>query len=233
MNAYPDFAYVAGLIGDPTRAAMLDSLLDGRALPASELAYLARVSPQTASAHLAKLVEGKLLAVETHGRHRYYRLAGAHVAQVLEALTTLAPPVQVRSLRQSDLLKEVRHARTCYDHLAGQLGVELTRTFMVRGFLREADGEYRITEEGKRWFSDFGIDVEAIRKKRRSLARPCLDWSERRHHLAGALGAALADRLFELGWIVRVPSSRAVRITEKGREHLAQQLGIEAAGRST
>jgi DNA-binding transcriptional ArsR family regulator len=225
MKAYPDFAYVAGLIGDPTRATMLDSLLDGRALPASELAYMARVSPQTASAHLAKLVEGKLLVVETHGRHRYYRLAGTHVAQVLEALSTMAPPVQVRSLRQSDVLQKVRHARTCYDHLAGRFGVELTQALLASDILREAEGEYVITDLGKTWFWEFGIDVSAIRNKRRTLARPCLDWSERRHHLAGTLGAAIANRMFELQWIVRDTSSRAVHITDKGREGLAQRLG--------
>ncbi|WP_134686036.1 ArsR/SmtB family transcription factor [Brevibacillus migulae] len=227
MSTYPNFAYIAGLIGDPTRAAILNSLLDGRALPASELAYMARVSPQTASAHLAKLVEGGLLGVETQGRHRYYRLASAQVAHVLEMLSTMSPPVQVRSLRQSDQLKEVRHARTCYDHLAGQLGVEVTKRLLERNILKEADGEYQVTAEGEAWFQRFGIDVEAARQKRRALARPCLDWSERRYHLAGTLGTVFTKRLFELDLITRASATRAVHVTEKGKEAFREYLGIE------
>jgi len=227
MSTYPNFAYIAGLIGDPTRAAILNSLLDGRALPASELAYMARVSPQTASAHLAKLVEGGLLGVETQGRHRYYRLASVQVAQVLEALSTMAPPVQVRSLRQSDQLKEVRHARTCYDHLAGHLGVEVTRQLLERKLIAQTDDGYEVTTAGEGWFQRFGIDLDAIRQKRRALARPCLDWSERRYHLAGTLGTAFTKRLFELELITRAATSRAVYVTEKGKEAFREYLGIE------
>jgi len=227
MSAYPNFAYIAGLIGDPTRAAILNSLLDGRALPASELAYMARVSPQTASAHLAKLVEGGLLGVETQGRHRYYRLASAQVAQVLETLSTMAPPVQVRSLRQSDQLKEVRHARTCYDHLAGHLGVEVTKQLLERKLIAQTKDGYEVTTAGEGWFQRFGINLEAIRQKRRALARPCLDWSERRYHLAGTLGTAFTKRLFELELITRATTSRAVYVTEKGKEAFREYLGIE------
>jgi DNA-binding transcriptional ArsR family regulator len=227
MNAYPDITRVAALIGDQTRAAILHALLDGRALPAGELAYIARVSPQTASAHLAKLVDGNLLAMETQGRHRYYRLASPQVAHALEVLSTLSPPVQVRSLRQSQQLQEVRLARTCYDHLAGKLGVELTQQLVQRGFLVEAERDYTITADGASWLKSFGIDPQAVKQKRRAFARQCLDWSERRHHLAGTLGAAITTRLFELGWIARVPASRAVRITETGREKLAEQFGID------
>ncbi|HZG14498.1 MAG TPA: winged helix-turn-helix domain-containing protein [Candidatus Bathyarchaeia archaeon] len=227
MSTYPNFAYIAGLIGDPTRAAILNSLLDGRALPASELAYMARVSPQTASAHLAKLVEGGLLGVETQGRHRYYRLASAQVAQVLETLSTMAPPVQVRSLRQSDQLKEVRHARTCYDHLAGHLGVEVTKQLLERKLIAQTDDGYEVTTTGEGWFQRFGIDLDAIRQKRRALARPCLDWSERRYHLAGTLGTAFTKRLFELELITRAATSRAVYVTEKGKEAFREYLGIE------
>ena len=226
MNAYPDISYVASLIGDSTRATILNILLDGRRLPASELAYMAQVSPQTMSSHLAKLVEGQLLAVEVHGRHRYYRLANAEVAHALEALSTLAPPVTVRSLRQSDKMNKVRRARTCYDHLAGRLGVAFTEALLERGYLLSMETEYRITAKGEVWFSALGIHLPSLGKGRRHLAKPCLDWSERRPHLAGALGAAIAKRLFELEWIERVDDSRAVRLTEQGSEALRHNLGL-------
>ncbi|MCK9905543.1 winged helix-turn-helix domain-containing protein, partial [Frankia sp. Cpl3] len=228
-NAYPDITIVAALIGDPTRAAMLHELMDGRALPASELAYVARVSPQTASAHLAKMVDGNLLALETQGRHRYYRLASQQVAHVLEVLSTISPPVEVRSLRQSQQLQEVRFARTCYDHLAGKLGVSITQYLLENGFLAAVGQDYQITTRGEEWCRGFGINLEQTRQKRRAFARPCLDWSERRHHLAGTLGTAIASRFFELGWIAKAPTSRAVRITEQGREQLVKQLGIDLA----
>jgi DNA-binding transcriptional ArsR family regulator len=226
MNAYPNISRVAALIGDPTRAAILNSLLDGRALPASELAYIAKVSPQTVSSHLSKLADGNLVEAETHGRHRYYRLASQQVAQVLESLSTLAPAVEVRTLRQSEQLKKVRYARTCYDHLAGQLGVELTQVLAERGLI-ELDGkEFIVTEPGAAWLEGFGLDLAQLRKGRRQFCRACLDWSERRPHLAGAVGAALTDRLFARSWIERVPDSRAVRITEEGRAQFEGQFGL-------
>ena len=226
MNAYPSFVNVASLMGDATRAAMLDALLDGRALPASELAYIARVSPQTASAHLAKLVEGNLLIMETHGRHRYYKLANSQVAHALEVLSTLSPPVKVRSLRQSDQLKVLRYARTCYDHLAGQVSVELTNRLLALGFLREQEKEYQVTEEGKAWFERMGIEWQEQKQSRRVFARKCLDWSERHYHLAGTLGANITKRLVALGWITRHPTSRAILITEEGRRQFQSELGM-------
>lgn len=226
MNVYPNIASVAKLIAEPTRAIILDSLMNGQALPASELAYLAKVSHPTMSAHLTKLVEGNLLLVEHHGRHRYFRLASEEVAEVLEKLGTIALPVQVRSLRQSDQLKQVRHARTCYDHLAGELGVRIADSLMERDILHVKEGEFVVTERGKEWFSQFGINLGESEKKRRAFAKPCLDWSERRYHISGWLGAAIARRFFELDWTIR-EENRAVRLTSKGREGLREHFGIE------
>ena len=160
MNVYPNISYIAKLIAEPTRAIILDCLMNNQALPASELAYMAKVSHPTISSHLSKLVEGNLLTVEQHGRHRYYRLANQEVAEVLEKLGTIAPTVQVRSLKQSSQLKQIRYARTCYDHLAGKLGVEITEKLLDRQFIILEDGEYIVTEQGKQWFLNFGINVD-------------------------------------------------------------------------
>ena len=192
MNVYPNISYIAKLIAEPTRAIVLDCLMNNQALPASELAYMARVSHPTISSHLSKLVEGNLLKVEQHGRHRYYRLANQEVAEVLEKLGTIAPTVQVRSLKQSDQLKQVRYARTCYDHLAGKLGVEIAEKLLHRKFIILEEGEYIVTEQGKKWFLNFGINIEKANIKRRIFAKPCLDWSERRYHISGWLGSAIA-----------------------------------------
>ena len=175
MNVYPNISYIAKLIAEPTRAIILDCLMNNQALPASELAYKAKVSHPTISSHLSKLVEGNLLTVEQHGRHRYYRLANQEVAEVLEKLGTIAPTVQVRSLKQSDQLKQVRYARTCYDHLAGKLGVEITEKLLDKEFIILEKGEYIVTEQGKQWFLNFGINIETANIKRRVFAKPCLD----------------------------------------------------------
>ncbi len=225
MNV-PNIVEVSSLIGDPSRAAILLSLLDGRALPASELAHRARISPQTASSHLSKLVNGGLLVVEVHGRHRYYRLRNSEVAQVLEGLLSIAPPPQIRSLRQSDEMRLLRHARTCYDHLAGEIGVKLTESMLKRGLL-EADGkEYALTASGADTLASIGVVASSLKRGRRAFARPCLDWTERRHHLAGALGAAVTARMFELGWLKRSSSSRAVTVTDAGRAGLYQTFQV-------
>jgi DNA-binding transcriptional ArsR family regulator len=222
----PNIVEVASLIGDPSRAAMLMSLLSGRALPASELARAARVTPQTASSHLAKMVEGGLLLHESYGRHRYYRLASAEVGQALEALNAIAAPKPVRSLRESDQSKALHFARTCYDHIAGEVGVALTDRMLALGIISEDRRDFVVTTDGAKWFRDFGIDLDEIRRGRRHFARQCLDWSERRHHTAGALGAAVTSRLFNLGWIDRIPGGRAIRVTEHGFRGLSQEFGI-------
>jgi DNA-binding transcriptional ArsR family regulator len=227
MEADKDVAACATLIGDRTRVTMLLALteeLDG--LPASELARRARVSAPTASSHLGKLVGGGLVASQRLGRQRYFRLAGPEVAEALEALATIAPSRPVRSLRDEKLGEAIRAARTCYDHLAGRLGVVLTEALERNGAIVSADAGYTVTHRGERALASFGLDIEALRGHRRPLARACLDWSERRFHLAGALGAAVTTRLFDLGWIERVGSGRAVRVTQPGREGLRETFGL-------
>jgi DNA-binding transcriptional ArsR family regulator len=216
-----DIAAVARVIGDPTRLAMLDALLEERELPASELARRSGVSASTASTHLARLVEARLLAVERHGRQRRYRLVGAPVAAAVEALTAIAPVRQVRSLSEATRAELLREGRTCYDHLAGRLGVELTRALITRRLLRRIDGNYDLTRRGEQTLSELGIDIPGIRRETRRFAFPCLDWSEHREHLAGALGAALAARLFALGWAARVGAGRGAALTDVGRSELA------------
>lgn len=227
MNNSPDMIEVASLIGEPSRIAILLSLLGGKSLPASELARAARITPQTASAHLSKLVEGGLLVHETYGRHRYYRLARAEVAQALEALSVIARPKPVRSLRESDQVKAMRYARTCYDHLAGEIGVALTDRMLELQMLEEKGKDFLLTDVGKNKLLELGVDIEPVDKSRRSFARQCLDWSERRHHLAGSLGAAVTKRLFELGWIERFQDNRAVRVTKNGIKGFADEFGLQ------
>ena len=178
----------------------------------------------TASGHLAKLVDAGLVAVERQGRHRYFRLADPAVARALEALSVIAPDRPARSLREAKIGEALREARTCYDHLAGRLGVALADSLVRDGVLEARDGDYLVRDRAP--LDAIGIDVDQVAVSRRLLARACLDWSERRHHVAGALGAALASRLFELGWIERLPTSRAVRVTDSGRLELEAQLGV-------
>jgi DNA-binding transcriptional ArsR family regulator len=232
MKPTPNIVEVAALIGDPSRAAMLMCLLGGKALPASDLARAASIKPQTASSHLGKMVEGGLVVQESYGRHRYYRLANAEVGQVLEALNFIAPAKPIRSLRESDESKALHFARTCYDHIAGVVGVTLTDTFLELGFVREEGKDFVVTANGAKWFEDFGVPVMEGKNGRRHFARQCLDWSERRHHMAGILGAAVTNRLFELEWIVRIPGGRAVRVTDAGVRGLKQELGISLPGLS-
>ena len=222
----PDLVEIASLIGDESRAAMLMYLADGRSLPANELARAAGVTPQTASAHLAKMVHGGLLVAEPYGRHRYYRLANAEVGLALESLNAIANPKPIRSLRQSEQVRALRFARTCYDHLAGDLGVALTDMMREGGLIQEVGRNYVVTVDGERWFQGFDIDLDALRRSRRHFARQCLDWSARRHHLAGALGSAMMNRLIELKWIERIPGGRAVRVTETGFRELERDLKI-------
>lgn len=246
MKGDADIAAVAGLIGERSRARVLLALGDGRALAASVLAQEAGVSASTISGHLAKLVDAGLLTVEKHGRHRYYRLAGPHVARLLESLAQHAPPAPVTSLRQGTRANAVRAGRYCYDHLGGRLGVGIMRALLDRGVLIGGDGrfvpgragsdrlsapgadvDYRLTAAGEAWARDFGIDVDALRAQRRPLVRYCTDWSEQQHHLAGALGAAVARELLERGWIERARNSRAVRITDAGHQALPEVLGVQ------
>lgn len=219
-------AAVAALVGDPARANILCALLDGRGYAAGELAYAAHVSPQTASGHLAKLAQAKLITSTPAGRHRYFHLAGPHVAAMLEsimAVVATAPP-RCKPPRIPD---DMRAARMCYDHLAGRLGVALADTLQARGFVEFSSDGGIVTNTGDMFFSELGIDIAAARNGRRAFCRPCIDWSERKPHLAGAVGAALARHLFDLDWIARVRDKRVVTITPKGRLQLARVFGVE------
>lgn len=229
MVPEPDLSTIAALIGDPTRATMLSALLSGQSLPASDLAYRAHITPQTASTHLARLVEGGLLDVSRTGRHRYYRLKNAHVAHALEALANLAAPPHLKTPKDSAAYDALCFARTCYDHLAGQMGVALTQALTEKGLIVEEGQIYTLTPAGMQWLAVWNIDERTLRQSRRMFARTCVDWSERRHHLAGALGSALTQALFERGWIVRIAGQRAVRVTDIGRRGFRDEFGIDVS----
>ncbi|HEY0671841.1 MAG TPA: helix-turn-helix domain-containing protein [Longimicrobiales bacterium] len=217
-----ELAAVARMIGEPARAAMLYALMGGVALPAGALARQAQVSPATASAHLARLVNAGLVARTPRGRQRLYSLASSDVAAALEALARLTP---VRTHSRAD--EQLRFARTCYDHLAGKLGVQLTDHLVAHGMLTGAGLE--LSERGSAWLRSWNIDVDALRAARRPLTRPCLDWTERRDHLAGSAGAAIVTTMIEHGWLVRLDGTRAVRLTLRGREALFRSLHLEVA----
>jgi DNA-binding transcriptional ArsR family regulator len=223
ISMEPDISSLAALISEPARGRILIALLDGRALPATELAQRAGITCQTASSHLAKLTEGRLLQAIPQGRHRYYRIANARIAELLESMARFAP---MKATCGSEPKSPIQIARTCYNHLAGSLGVRITDAIVGRGLLRAVGRDFQLTKKGAQWFSELGIDTGALRKSGRVFARRCLDWSERRNHLAGALGSALSEHLFERGWIKHVQESRAVRITELGRRELKRRLGV-------
>jgi DNA-binding transcriptional ArsR family regulator len=230
MSALPSFSATAFLLADPARAAMLTALLDGRALPAGELAYSSGATAQTASSHLAKLLDGGLLLVETEGRHRYYRLAGAHVAQALEQLAAIRPQAPARRQTVSPQVRQLRFCRCCYDHLAGQVGVAVTRGMQERGYLcAAADKQFDAPPAGIAWFGAIGLDVRAIKPTRRGLARQCLDWTERTHHLAGPLGVQFLRVLCDSGWLRRAKESRAVDVTPRGWLELKRHFDLDEA----
>ena len=247
MHGDADIASIGALIADPGRARILLALGDGRALPASVLADEAGVAASTASAHLGKLVKGGMLKVERHGRHRYFRVSGPEVGELIEALARISPPAQVRSLKQGSKAQAVRFARTCYDHLAGILGTQLMESMLENELLTGGDGvfdpdavrddrlaspgfdlDYRLTPTGVRELTAFGIDFDAL-PPRRPLIKYCVDWSEQRHHLAGSLGAALAARMIELGWVRKADRSRAVHVNDIGYDGLRDHFGLELA----
>ncbi|HZG05024.1 MAG TPA: winged helix-turn-helix domain-containing protein [Streptomyces sp.] len=219
-------ARLAGLLADETRARFCLALLDGRAWTAGELARLAGVAPATASGHLDRLVEGGLLAEERQGRHRYVRLADPRSARLVEELAAHAgPPPAPRSLRAASADAAMARARTCYDHLAGRLGVAVTDALLARGLVQQDTG-FAVTGAGLRWFDGLGIDLMAHPRGRRPLARACLDWTERRPHLAGVAGAALCRHALDAGWCERIGTRRALRVTPRGRRALSELLGV-------
>ena len=221
MDGDADLAAVGMLLAEPARARMLAALGDGRALPASALAAEAGVAPSTASGHLARLVDGGLLAAESRGRRRYFKLGGSEVAEALEALARVAPREPVRSLGQATRIDALRAARTCYDHLAGRLGTALMDTLLARGLVADE----HVTDAGTERLGQLGIDLDSV-PGRRQRFRSCLDWSERRPHAAGKLGAALAAHVFELGWVERLDGSRALRVTAAGEAGFAGAFGM-------
>jgi len=228
MRGEPDIASVAALIGDPSRTAMLAALADGRALPAGELAAAAGLSLSGASAQLARLTQGGLLTMEREGRHRYYRLAGPQVAAALEGLALLAmTPSRPRA--RSPAAEALRRARTCYDHLAGELGVALAQTLEDRGLVTAGEGKrLEVTVSGGPWFSQvLGIETARLVPGRHGIARRCLDWTDRRHHIAGPLGTALLRRFRELGWVAQAAAgTRAVKLSRRGATGLGRALDI-------
>ncbi|OJU17816.1 MULTISPECIES: helix-turn-helix transcriptional regulator [unclassified Sphingomonas] len=228
MTTGNNMAAVARLIGDPARANMLDAMLDARAHSAGELATIAGVSAATASGHLRQLLDGGLVAVAAQGRHRYYRLASPEVARLLEGLMAVTAPLVTRHRATPRVPNALREARTCYDHLAGRLGIAITDTLVANGAVRIDDNNIAVTDHGRVWLGELAIDLDAPRGwARRPLCRPCLDWSERRPHLAGVLGAALLERLLDRGWIARVDGSRAIRVTPPGAAELRRRFGYE------
>jgi DNA-binding transcriptional ArsR family regulator len=223
MNDEPDLSRLARTIGEPTRIQMLKLLMEGRALTAKELARGAGVEPATATAHLRRLLDDALVEATAQGRHKYFRLASPQVAQLIESLMVMAPPPK-RSAAHDHA--PIRVARFCYDHLAGRLGTHLTAALLARGFLAAQGKAFLLTPEGETWLQSIGIDVAEVRRSRRAFAQQCLDWSERKDHLGGALGAAIAERMLALGWITRTRHSRVVTITEAGHAALAEGFGL-------
>jgi len=226
MTADVRIAEVAALVGDPARANILAALMGGQALTAGELVQAAGVSPQTTSGHLGKLTDGRLIACIKQGRHRYYRIATPRVAEMLEGIMAVVANSPPRHRPPSKLDDAMRTARTCYDHFAGMLGVGLTDSLCMRGHLTLTEGGGEVTNSGFAFFQEFGIDLTAARGRRRIFCRPCFDWTERRLHLGGSIGAALAQRCFDLGWLRRVRDSRALLVTPTGHRGLNDIFGL-------
>lgn len=219
------FVKIASLIGDPTRASVMWTLLDGKAFTATELAIMANTSPQNISMHLAKLLEAGLLCVEKQGRHKYYRFSNKEVAYAIEAMASLIPS-QIPQKKNSEKHSPIKHCRTCYDHLAGKIGVAVAESLLEQNIILDADNKFVITSEGAKWFSDFGINVEEIKKQKRLFLKPCLDWSERKNHIAGSVGASLLDKMISDDWLRRAKNSRAIQITGKGEKELFKYFKI-------
>ena len=232
MASHARFAEVAALAGDPARASILHALMDGRALTASELARAAGIAPQTASGHLAKMTAAGLLVAQSQGRHRYHRLASPTVARMMESIMQVAADLEpARRIVVGPREAALRAARTCYDHLAGRLGVALADALVGHGYVELGNDAGLLTEAGTAFLNRIGIDADALagspgRRTRRVMCRPCLDWSERRQHLAGTVGAALFTHCLDRGWVRRIEGTRAVAITPNGQRAFRDELGV-------
>lgn len=220
------FIKTATLIGDATRAAILWNLLDGRAFTATELAIAVETSAQNISMHLGKLLDAHLICVEKQGRHKYYRFSNNEVAYAVEAMANLIPKPQVSTKKKSEGYPPVKYCRTCYDHLAGKMGVALADSLLGQKIIIDKNGVFEISSEGEKWFEDFGINVKEAQKQKRIFLKPCLDWSERRNHIAGSIGALLLNKMITEDWLRRNKNSRAVTITGKGEKEFLKNFKI-------
>lgn len=221
------FQQVASLIGDPARAKMLWALLDGKAYTATELAMNADISPQNASMHLNKLLQADLLRVETQGRHRYFTFSRQDVAYAIEALANLIPYSKHEKNADNETTSAIKYCRTCYDHLAGKVGVLITDSLLKQKLIIKNETDFDVTAKGIKWFAEIKINTDELKFQRRAFAKTCLDWSERRHHISGALGAALLDKMLAADWLRRTKNSRAMVITSKGQKALYEWFKVE------
>jgi DNA-binding transcriptional ArsR family regulator len=220
------FKEIAALIGDPTRAVIMWTLLDGKAFTATELAIIVNTSPQNISMHLAKLVQSDLLCVEKQGRHKYYRFSNKEIAYAIEAMANLIPHSTIPKKNIAEKHSPIKHCRTCYDHLAGKIGVALTDSLLEQKIIVDNNNVFEISLKGEKWFADFGINVDEVKKQRRLFLKPCLDWSERRNHIAGSLATSIFDKMVSNDWLRKTNHSRAIIITGKGEKELYEYFKI-------
>ena len=220
------FIKTATLIGDATRASILWNLLDGRAFTATELAIAIETSAQNISMHLGKLLDADLISVEKQGRHKYYRFSNKEVAYAVEAMANLIPKPEISAKKKTENYPPIKYCRTCYDHLAGKIGVALAESLLQQKIIIEKNNTFEITSEGEKWFSDFGVNIGDAKKQKRIFLKPCLDWSERRYHIAGSVGTLLLNKMLEQDWIRRTANSRVILITGKGEKEMLKSFKI-------
>ena len=220
------FIKTAALIGDATRASILWNLLDGKAFTATELAIAVETSAQNISMHLGKLLDADLISVEKQGRHKYYRFSNKEVAYAVEAMANLIPKSEISAKKKTENYPPIKYCRTCYDHLAGKIGVALAESLLEQKIIIEKNNTFEITSEGEKWFSDFGVNIGEAKKQKRIFLKPCLDWSERRYHIAGSVGTLLLNKMLEQDWIRRTANSRVIIITGKGEKEMLKSFKI-------
>jgi len=220
------FIKTATLIGDATRASILWNLLDGKAFTATELAIAIETSAQNISMHLGKLLDANLISVEKQGRHKYYRFLNKEVAYAVEAMANLIPKPEISAKKKTENYPPIKYCRTCYDHLAGKIGVALAESLLEQKIIIEKNNTFEVTSEGEKWLSDFGVNIGDAKKQKRIFLKPCLDWSERRYHIAGSVGTLLLNKMLEQDWIRRTKDSRVIIITAKGEKEMLKSFKI-------